>query len=155
MLTEQAQCALLLLHRRANKCHDTFELERFDRALDEIVRLNSEEPAPFQTRSALAHASAVMCRRRELAPCTALEKLQPHQQPGKRDMRYAMVEVLDWLRKTPELTAEQRSLLLQVIEEDDLARLATCKGIPLPRVRERVSRARKQARTAYAREAMA
>jgi hypothetical protein len=38
-LTGQAQAALSYLHRQARGKADNFDLERIDRALDEIVRL--------------------------------------------------------------------------------------------------------------------
>ncbi|MFF9429395.1 hypothetical protein [Streptomyces sp. NPDC014746] len=149
MLTEQAHSALLLLHRRASKSCDTFELERIDRALDEIVRLNSLDPAPFQIRSAMAHAGAVMCRRHELAPATALENLKPHQEPGYEDTGCKAVDLLAWLQTTPALSAKQRWLLQRLIEDEDPADLAATLSIPLFRMRERISRLRKRARTAY------
>ncbi|MFI1884702.1 hypothetical protein [Streptomyces jumonjinensis] len=149
MLTEQAQSAVLLLHRRASKSCDTFELERIDRALDEIVRLNSQDPAAFQIRSATAHASAVMRRRHELAPTTALQDLKPHQEPGDEETRCKAVDLLAWLQTTPALSSQQRNLLQRLIKDEDPADLAATWNIPPARMRERISRLRTRARTAY------
>lgn len=155
MLTEQAQRALNLLYRRANRTHDAFTLERIDRALDEIVRLNSTAPAAFQVRSALAHAGAVLRERRVLAPAISLSATDSYGEPAALDDQFAVTDIRVWLQTTNALTASQRTLLHQLSVEPDPAELAAERDLTLPRMREQVSRARRRARTAYAAEAVA
>ncbi|MEU5858958.1 hypothetical protein [Nocardiopsis dassonvillei] len=149
MLTKQAQRALELLYRRANKTTDAFELERIDRALDEVIRLNAQDPAPFQVRSAYAHAGALMRNRRDLAPTVSHEELAPHREPGTPDCRFPIVDILQWVRSTPSLTTDQRTLLQDLSNGYEVSDLAAAQGIPTKRMSERVCRLRKHARTAY------
>ncbi|MBF6547612.1 hypothetical protein [Nocardia brasiliensis] len=152
MLSNQAQCALQQLYYKARKTRDNFDLERIDRALDEIIRLNSSEPAPFQTRSALAHATAVVRHRRELAPTNPLDGLLPNQEPGRIDDSFPIVELTLWLQTTPTLSTEQRQTLFRLINDPDPVELSATWNIPIPRARERISRIRKYARHAYLQE---
>lgn len=155
MLSEQAQAALGILHRRASKTGDNFELERIDRALDEIVRLNGTAPAAFQVRSAMAHASKVLLDRRALAPSSSVEELELHRELGEPDGQFAVVDLAVWLQTTRALTETQRCLMYQLAIDEDAKALATAYGIALARLRERISRTRRVARTAYATEVTA
>ncbi|MFD5756178.1 hypothetical protein [Streptomyces mirabilis] len=152
MLTEQAQHALKLLYRRADKTGDAFELERIDRALDEVIRLNSNAPAAFQIRSALAHAGAVLRERRVLAPAIPLSATDSYREPGALDEQFAVADIRVWLDTTNALAASQRTLLQQLSVEQDPADLAVERGLSVARMREQVSRARRRARIAYAAE---
>ncbi|MFC8716144.1 hypothetical protein [Kitasatospora sp. NPDC057198] len=154
-LTEQAQHALMLLTRRADNTCDLFILDRVDRAKDEIIRLNSSSLAPFQVRSAMAHAGAVLQERRKLVPSMRLSELEPQEEPGVEEMSFATVDTCYWLQTTPSLTESQRALLLEMAAGLEPDALAARRGISLPRVREQISRARKLARTAYASEVAA
>jgi hypothetical protein len=155
MLTEQAQHALNLLYRRANKARDSFDLERIDRALDEVIRLNSDAPAAFQIRSAMAHAGDLLRQRRVIAPTTSLSATNSYCEPGAVDGQFAAADLMVWLQTTKALTSSQRSLLQQLSAEQDLAEMATERGVAMPRMREQISRARRRARTAYTAEVMA
>ncbi|MFF4197471.1 hypothetical protein [Nonomuraea sp. NPDC001831] len=152
MLTQQAQHALSELYAQACRITDTFELERIDRALDEIVRLNGSSSATFQVRSARGHAWQVLRDRRVAVPLIALESLQTRQESGEHEGRYTAVELIQWLRTTRALTANQKQLLFRLIQEEDTAVLAADYGLALSRMRERISRVRKVARRAYTSE---
>ncbi|MFJ2805390.1 hypothetical protein [Kitasatospora sp. NPDC087271] len=154
-LTEQAQRALVLLTRRADNTGDLFTLDRVDRAKDEIIRLNSSSPAPFQLRSAMAHASAVLHERRKLVPSMRLSEVEPQDEPETEEMAFAAVDTYHWLQTTPSLAEPQRALLQNLAAGLEPDALASRRGIPLPRMREQISRARKLARTAYASEVVA
>ncbi|WP_269857984.1 hypothetical protein [Streptomyces sp. RPT161] len=155
MLTEQAQRALVLLTRHADKTGDQFVLDRVDRAKDEIIRLNSSSPAPFQVRSALAHAGAVLRQRRALVPSVQLSEVQPQDEPGKDDLSFAAIEIYEWLRTTPSLSTPQRHLLQELASGYQIEALASRRDVPLQRMRESISRVRKRARNAYAVEGTA
>ncbi|MFD6295660.1 hypothetical protein ACFWFU_12705 [Streptomyces sp. NPDC060235] len=152
MLTEQAQHALKLLYRRADKTGDAFDLERIDRALDEIIRLNANAPAAFQIRSALAHAGTVLRERRALAPAIPLDETDSYREPGALDEHFGVTDIRAWLDTTEALTASQRSLLQQLSADRDPSDLAVERGLSIARMREQVSRARRRARIAYAAE---
>ncbi|GIH28487.1 hypothetical protein Aph01nite_67970 [Acrocarpospora phusangensis] len=155
MLTEQAHDALSALYARARKTSDNYELERIERALDEIIRLNDAAPAAFQIRSALAHAGQVLRERRGLASFAPLDDIEPHQEPGRCDVRFAVVDLTVWLQTTPALTEGQRHLMNQLLAEEDGTVLAATHGLVPARLRERISRIRRIARTAYASEVAA
>lgn len=152
MLSEQAQRALILLDCRARNTGDLFVLDRVDRAKDEIIRLNSMAPVAFQVRSAWAHAGAVLRERQKLIPAMRLSDVASQDEPGAEDLSFAAVELREWLRTTPSLAEMQRQLLQNLATGMESHALATQLGIPLPRMREQISRARKLARSAYATE---
>jgi hypothetical protein len=150
----QAQAALTSLYAMAGNTSDNFELERIERALDEVLRLNSVQPAGQQVRSAMAHSLQVIRRRRELAPCVSLD--DPGQpEPGTPDPEAEVIELRSWLQTTPGLTGNQRRLLTLVAEHDDPGAVAAEYGVPQARIRERVSRARRAAHAAYTSEVTA
>ncbi|MEU7990099.1 hypothetical protein AB0B56_35070 [Streptosporangium canum] len=155
MLTEQAHDALLALYTRASKTSDNYELERIERALDEIIRLNSTDPVPFQMRSALAHAGQLLRERRGLALFAPLDDIEPHREPGRCEVRFAVVDISMWLQMTSALTENQRQLMSRLISEEDVTVIAEDHGLVPARMRERVSRLRRIARTAYAAEVTA
>ncbi|MFD4907529.1 hypothetical protein [Kitasatospora purpeofusca] len=151
-LTEQAQRALVLLTHRADNTGDLFTLDRVDRAKDEIIRLNSSSPAPFQLRSAMAHAVAVLQERRKLVPSMWLSELESQDEPGTEELTFAAVDTYHWLQTTRALTEPQRAVLQDLAAGLESDTLASRRRIALPRMREQISRARKLARTAYASE---
>ncbi|MGW2933543.1 hypothetical protein ACWDA7_17135 [Streptomyces sp. NPDC001156] len=155
MLTEQAQHALKLLYRRAKNTGDAFNLERIDRALDEVIRLNSDAPAAHQVRSAWAHAGTVLRERRALAPVTPISETDSYREPGALDEEFAATDLRAWLQTTNALTASQRTVLRQLSADQDPSDLAAERGLSLPRMREQISRARRHARSAYAAEVVA
>ena len=155
MITEQAQAALPRFHALAGPSADVFELDRVDRALDEVLRLNSDQPAAFQVRSALANASKVLRHRRTLAVTTPLGDVLPQHEPGVCDDGAAQIDVLLWVQTSPAFTTSQREVLQLLCSEQDSAAIAEAWGLAPGRVRERVSRARRAARSAYEREVLA
>lgn len=147
MLTEQARDAMTALYARARKTGDVFELERIDRALDEIVRRNDTKPAAFQIRSAMANASKVILARRAIVACASLDGAQHF---GALDGHFAATDLTLWLEATGALTKEQRSLMRLIAREEDPAAIATTCGMAPDRMRQRISRLRRAARDAYA-----
>ena len=145
VMTGQAQAALTRLHEQARNTTDNFDLERIDRALDEIVRLNSPESYGRQVRSATANASKVILDRRDIAPCISLDALPSDNQEAVIDLRL-------WLRDTNGITEQQRRLLMLLADDYDADAIAAMYRIPASRIRERISRARKAARAAYDRD---
>jgi hypothetical protein len=146
-LTGQAQAALSHLHGQARRKADNFYLERIDRALDEIVRLNGPESRGRQVRSAMGSALKVMRRRREIAPCQSLDALGADQ--GCSDSGRGVIDLRLWLRDSKRITEQQRCLLTLLADALDAEAIAAMYGIPVPRMRERIARARKAARAAY------
>jgi DNA-binding CsgD family transcriptional regulator len=155
MITEQTQAALLRLYALAGRAADVFELDRVDRALDEVLRLNSDQPAAFQVRSALANASKVLRHRRSLAVTTPLGEILPQYEPRACDDEVAQIDVLLWLQRSSALTNAQREVLQLLCSEQDSAGIAQIWGAAPGRVREHVSRARRAARSAYEHEVLA
>ena len=148
-LTWQAQAALLALHDKASRTTDTFQLDRIDRALDEIIRLNSTEPPPFQVRAAMAHASAVLRKRARIAPVVSLDS-PCCPDPGAPDPEIEVIHLREWLRGTRGISEAERQLLTLVADQDDSQAIAGEYSIAPARMQERISRARRAARTAYA-----
>lgn len=152
-LSAQAQAALARLYTKAGNTSDNFDLERIDRALDEIVRLNSTDVPSHQVRSALANASKVILDRRKIAPVVSLEAVPVD--VASPDGEEAVVDLRAWLHDTRRITEQQRRMLTRLADGDSTDALAGADRVPLPRMRERVSRARKAARAAYAQEVAA
>jgi len=153
-LTGQSQAALIALQTRARRTTDNFRLEQIDRALDEILRLNSAQPSASQMRSTMANAAKVLRDRRRIAPVSSLDDPQLGQ-PGAPDSQIPVIDLRSWLRTTRGLTEGQRRLLTLMAEHDDADAIAAEYGIASARARERVSRARRAARVAYAGEVTA
>src|SRR5271165_6272383 len=114
-ITAQAQVALSRLHNQARRTADNFDLERIDRALDEIVRLNSPESHGRQVRSAMANASKVIRARRDIAPCISLDGLQGEH--GNTDSHELVMDLRLWLRDTKRITEQQRRLLALLADD--------------------------------------
>lgn len=160
MITQQAQQALISLQQRAINTHDSYFLERAERALDEVVRNHENaSPAAFQIRSALANAAKVIADRRTKVPVASLDcEVEGHsftQEPGVTDGGYAVVDLLQWIHSTSALTALERRLILDLAEGEDAGSIASRTGVPVARMRERISRVRKIARHAYSLEVAA
>lgn len=161
MISDQARDALIGLHRRASRTYDLYSLDRIDRALDEISRnTGNDRPAAFQVRSANANAGKVIASRRAIAQMDSLDRESDHDagpatpDPGVEEGGYAVVDLLDWLRNSPSFTPPERSLMLDLSRGEDAPSLAAKYGVPVARIRERISRARATARTAYRREVL-
>ncbi|MFE9788914.1 hypothetical protein ACFYO7_26400 [Nocardia salmonicida] len=156
MTTGNAYEAMLDLHRRAANTHDITELERIDRALDEIVdHLDRETPAAYQRRNALANAAKVLGKRRAVRPFRSLDTRLADGtvlDPGQSDGEYDVIDVHCWLHTTHALRAEDRELLLNLAKGADANSLAPHRAVPVARMREQISRTRARGRRAYSAE---
>jgi hypothetical protein len=164
MFSESSLGAYLYLQKRAHRQHDSYTIERIDRALDEIVNNPGRtDPVPFQVRSSMANAAKVIKARRVIAPVIPLEAHDAHRSGGTSGdvasvsdaSPYAVVETVAWLNGTRLVSPTQRALLLALVRGHDAATLAAASGVPVPRMRERIARARAAARRAYALEVRA
>ncbi|WP_406260217.1 hypothetical protein OIA45_19260 [Streptomyces chartreusis] len=146
MISHPVEGAIVALQQSARVTFDTYQLDRIDRALDELLRNPSDEstPAEYRVRSAMGHAYEVLERRKTIAPLVSLEA--EHTEQGVSDRDYPLVEINEWLRGEPGISQEQRALLQALARGEDAATLAQCEGLPVARVRERISRARRAAR---------
>jgi hypothetical protein len=146
-LSGQAQAALIRLYDQAKRTTDSFSLERIDRALDEIIRLNSTDPPAWQVRSAMANASKVITARHQIvSPWPDGCETSNASADGHEDA----IELRSWLRTTPRVTERQRRLLTLLAEGHDAVDVAALHDIPVLRAREQISRTRRAARAAYA-----
>jgi hypothetical protein len=146
-LTGQAEAALIRLYEQAKRTTDSFDMERIDRALDEVVRLNSSSPPEQQVRSAMANAYKVIRDRRRIVSLESIEAVQIDIAPT--NWAEEVIDLWEWLRGTPHVTTSQRNLLMLVTDDHEPADLAAHYRIPVARMREQISRARRAARTAY------
>ncbi|WP_098897940.1 hypothetical protein [Streptomyces sp. st77] len=146
MISHPVEGAIVALQRSALATFDAYQLDRIDRALDELLRNPSDEstPAEYRARSAMGHAYEVLERRKAITPLVSLAT--EHNDQGVSDRDYPLVEIFEWLRVEPGISQEQRTLLLALARGDDAVSLAHREGLPVARVRERISRARKAAR---------
>lgn len=152
-LTVEAQSALIVLQVRARFTRDAFQLDQIDRAADEIIRLNGVQPAPFQIRSAMANASKALRRRQGIAKFASLDVIGVDAVAPNSPIE--VIDIKSWLATTHGLTEGNRRLLMAIAEHDDVDALTAEYGVSAARMRERVSRARRAARAAYAREVTA
>jgi hypothetical protein len=156
MSLSEAQRAIVSLQNRALRTNEGYTLDVLDRALDEVVRnYDNPKPAPWQARSALANAAKVVQSRRDTVGTISLDDEARSQDVGDTDGGFAVVDLRDWLDRTSAVTDEQRSLLIGIADGHGPAQLAQDRGVPIQRMRERLSRARSRARTAFDRAAAA
>lgn len=147
MISPSVAGAVFALQQQALGTRDTYELDRIDRALDELLRNTTDTitPARQRIRSAMGHAYEALERRRAIAPTVPLDRSDR----GAIDTHYVVVETLEWLRTESRLTEGERTLLWNLAHGDDANTLAPGSGVPLPRMRERISRARRNAFTLW------
>lgn len=133
---------------------DSFELDRTERALDELLR-NPEKTGPSTrlVRSARANALKVVRSRAKHSEFSLDSDLHVHKRAkAEAAVAYdpmAGFEVIDWLDSTPSVTTAQRRLLKALAAGYDAEFLAYAMGVPIKRVRERISRARRAAYSGY------
>lgn len=149
MISHPVAGAVQILQKQALTSRDNYELDRIERALDELLRnpTDTDTPAPHRVRSARGHAYEVLERRRSLAPCVPLD--HEGAERGRPDSNYLIVEILVWLRGEPALATSERLLLNDLARGHDAAAIAERHSVSLPRVRERISRARRHAKTLW------
>lgn len=145
MISNPVEGAIAALQNSALDTFDTYQLDRIDRALDELLRNPSDEstPAKYRVRSAMGHAYEALERRKVIAPCSSLSA--EHTDGEATDQGHLLVEVLDWLRTQPGIPQSQRALLQALAHGEDAESLARREELPVARVRERISRARGKA----------
>ncbi|MGW7314630.1 hypothetical protein [Streptomyces sp. NPDC054865] len=150
MISHPVEGAIFALQKRALATCDTYELDRIDRALDELLRNPSDAATPtdYRVRSAMGHAYEALERRKAIAPSISLGAEHSHR--GAVDQAYTAIELFEWLRADPGIPQSQRVVLLALAHGDDAESLATRDGLALSRARERISRARKRARQLWA-----
>lgn len=151
MVTAEVQSALIHLQDRSARALDTFEAERIERALDEILRRpDSTSPAPFQVRSAMAHAGERLKERRTRVAFGSLERdLETGSvHPGYLEPGLASIEIADMIDSAP-LPARDRTLLHLLATGEDAATIAAKFGVPEQRMRERISRLRHRAKPIF------
>ncbi|MGY3680906.1 hypothetical protein ACVWXU_004529 [Streptomyces sp. TE33382] len=146
MISHPVEGAVIALQQRALVTSDAYQLDRIDRALDELLRNPSDEftPAEYRVRSAMGHAYETLERRKAITPCRALE--EAHTERGVPDQGYPVVEFREWLRTEPGISQAHRVVLQAIAQGEDAESLANRQGLPVTRMRERISRARKSAR---------
>lgn len=161
MLSAQVQSAVRTLQSRALATADSYQLDVTDRALDELIRHpQSDEPAAFQVRSARANAGKVVRTRRHAYDQGILRNRTSRPGVHRQDRLTveadeAAVDALDWLARTPSLTDSQRRILSDLAEGHDATTLSIRDRVPLSRIQERISRARRVGWAAYQHEAVA
>jgi hypothetical protein len=150
MISHPVEGAIFALQKRALDTCDTYQLDRIDRALDELLRNPSDDstPAEYRVRSAMGHAYEALERRKLIAPSISLGG--DHPEHGAMDQGYPVIEIFEWLRAEPGIPQSQRAVLQALAHGGDAESLATQHELPLPRARERISRARKHARQLWA-----
>ncbi|MGW2539866.1 hypothetical protein ACWC5I_03110 [Kitasatospora sp. NPDC001574] len=149
MISHPVAGAVDALQKQALASCDTYELDRIDRALDELLRnpTNSSTPAPHRARSAMGHAYEALERRRAIAPSVSLDA--DRVDCGQNDSNLLVAETLAWLRTEPNLADGERVLLNDLAHGHDAASMAHRHAVPLPRMRERISRTRNHARALW------
>jgi hypothetical protein len=160
MLSTQVQSAVQALQARALATADSYQLDVTDRALDELIRNpGSHRPAAYQVRSARANAAKVVRSRRQIYDQGVLQNLDPrpgvHRQERLLQPPDEAADTLDWLARTSSLTDGQRRILSDLADGHDAESLSTRDRVPLGRIRERISRARRAGWEAYQHEMIA
>ncbi|MGW2407217.1 hypothetical protein ACWCXK_22110 [Streptomyces sp. NPDC001739] len=148
MMSDAVVTAVRQLQVQALHTRDSYGQERIERALDELLRRPHEDgPVPHLKRSALGHAYQTIERRRAIAPQGELTV--EGQEPGYAEASYHEVEMEAWVRRQP-IKETDRSLLLLLARGSDAVSLAAEAGVPVSRMRERISRCRRRARHLWA-----
>ncbi|MFE6530135.1 hypothetical protein ACFVMA_14465 [Streptomyces rochei] len=146
MISHPVEGAIFALQQRALDTCDNYELDRIDRALDELLRNPSGEstPAEHRVRSAMGHAYEVLERRKAIVPVVSLHAENADRGATVHD--YSVIEISEWLRVEPGIPPRDRKLLQALAGGHGAESLATAEEVSVKRVRERISRARKMAR---------
>ncbi|MEV6129384.1 hypothetical protein AB0M05_21565 [Streptomyces violaceusniger] len=148
MFSDVIKAAVTTLQRSAMYTQDIYDLERHERALDELLRDHefTSGSAQHRIRSAKGHAFEVLERRKVIAPCVTVHAVT--HEPGYTEPGFYQVEWLDWIRTEPTFNLIDRTILRSLAVGEDAETLAARHNLPLPRMRQRISRARRVARQA-------
>jgi len=161
MLSTQVQSAVLALQARVLVTDDSYQLDVTDRALDELTRNpSSPRPGAYQIRSARANAAKVIRARRQVYYQGVLRNrdVRPgvhRQERLAQPSDEAAIDTLDWLARTSTLNDKQRRILSDLAEGHDAHTLSVRDRVPLNRIQERISRARRVGWDAYLHEMVA
>ncbi|SFC60096.1 hypothetical protein [Streptomyces aidingensis] len=150
MFSDVIEAAVITLQRRAMHTRDSYDLERSERAIDELLR-DPENPsgsARHRIRSARGHAYEVLERRKAIAPRAIMHAGMT--EPSCTEHSFSRTEWLDWIRTEPTFNLIDRTILHSLAVGEDAETLAARHNLPLPRMRQRISRARRVAREARA-----
>lgn len=157
-MTVEAEKAVCTLQNRVSKTADLKAQERDERAIDEIIRHPENTlPESFQRKNAVRHAQWDMTRRAKKTSSTslddpgqfetAIERIIAHEDAG-----FGLGEIMLWLATSSGLREADRAILMALADGYDAELLALMKGIPVKRMRERISRARSRGWAVYAAE---
>ena len=160
MLSQAVETAVNHLQQQALQATDLYEIDRIERALDELLRNPLKaDPAHFQVRSARSHANRVLQDRRTiLGPRLPLVlDTKDGEVSDARVIRgfsvsedgYDIVEFEMWLATSPSLSALERRYLQALGDGEDASSLATVHDRPITIMSQRLSRARRKGRLAY------
>ena len=152
------------LQQQALRATDVFEIDRVERALDEILRRpESTAPAESQVYTSRGHAAETLLRRRAILGGTTIQLGAEVDDEAEYDERaaqalavaepgYVQVEFDHWLATTEALNPRDRILLRALAAGEDAASLASFVGVGSASMSQRLSRCRRRGRNAYVAE---
>ncbi|MFI9366630.1 hypothetical protein ACIG5E_37110 [Kitasatospora sp. NPDC053057] len=148
-ISDEVVAAIDALQTQAMRTSDVYQLDRIERAIDELLRNPGDDktPARHRVRSALAHAYELLQRRKEIAPQGEL--CPERESVGYTEQGYHQVELLELIRVEPSFKHADRVILGYLVRGADAVTLAEKYSVPVPRMRERISRLRCNARKAW------
>jgi DNA-directed RNA polymerase specialized sigma24 family protein len=140
-------CAALYQRIARTQSFNQWETDRAEEALTELVNNpNRSDPPAHQVRNALSNASKKLRRRAEMDAYFlpnlqfGIERAIPH------DIAESALDIASVLSRMP---GAERMLLELAATGADSDDIAVELGLPVQRVRERLSRARRRARTLW------
>ncbi|MFF2142239.1 hypothetical protein [Kitasatospora sp. NPDC058190] len=154
-ISDEVVAAIDALQKQAMRTRDVYQLDRIERAIDELLRNPGDDktPARHRVRSALAHAYELLERRKEIAPQGEL--CPERESVGYTEHGYHRIELLELIRVEPSFKDADRVILGYLVWGADAVTLAEKYSVAVPRMRERISRLRRDARKAWSDLALA
>lgn len=150
---------MLMLQQRAdaNSAMDVFELDRIDRALDQLVaHPTNTQPPHWQVRDARSNAAKVLKERRshdvyrlDDEALHESHRLEIELVQARDDVSTETFDIVWWINMSPSLTDYQRVILRLLARGEDAVSLATRFGVSVAVMRSRISRVRRAGRVAY------
>lgn len=160
-MTVEAEKAVCKLQDRVSKTADLKAQECDERAIDEIIRHPENTlPEAYQRKNAVRHAQWDMTRRAKKTSYTSLDdpgqfETAIDQIIAREDSGFGLGEIMLWLATSSGLREADRAILMALADGYDAEILALMNGIPVKRMRERISRARSRGWAVYAEEVLA
>ncbi|MFB4293448.1 hypothetical protein ACBI99_37825 [Nonomuraea sp. ATR24] len=161
MISQETQDAVCHVQRQVLSSVDFATQERGERALDELLRHPENTlPEHYQRRNAIRHARWGMMRQGKKSAFTSLDDSGQFESTiediiAVDETGFGVVDVLHWLDTSTALRPADRALLGSLASGHDADTLAVLHGIPVRRMRERISRARSRAWAIYQAEVLA